>query len=296
MSGIVAQFRSAVVDRIVRSSIVVAGGTLATAALLSVSPTVLPAPPPGHKSINYVQEAHVTGLAVSSVTTAGITTATGNGVELGSIFYGGTGSTFTSFTDNGSGNAWTDSGLGTVNSAAGSGRAVAAANSNLNGKVGHTFTVTFSGSAFPALFAVEINQQNTSGMVDKTASISTNAVTTHTSGSTGTLTQANNIVVGFGGPDPGSAATTEANNDGTYTEIINVALVAGVSIGIIVAYKNVTATTAQTYSFTTNVARSCAGIVLALMEAGGAAASPLRKNSLLNGLSASGPFFANPLG
>lgn len=250
-----------------RSSMTVKGGSLNTKCEIIAQAKQAPPPIETHRSIAYTgQTAHAEAGAITAVVTPGITTSANNAIAIGGLFYN---TTFTSFTDSRS-NAFGDSGLGTISdSGAGTGKARAAYNSNLsNSGAGHTFTLTTAAASFPTIFVMEISGQDTTDMLDKTASLATSSATTHTSASTATTSQANELLFFNGGQRLVVATNTP---DASYTGLVNVA---DAEVG---GYKNVTATGTYNYSYTSANACSSAGILMTFKEAASAGTRvPLR--------------------
>lgn len=211
-----------------------------------------------------VQSVSAAGTAVDSITTGGITTTTGNLVVLDCYFYK-TGF-FSSVSDNGSANSWTNS-VADHTYAAGVVSARQYYNPNINGKAGHTFTLTMSAGApggnFPTLAVTEISGQAASPF-DVSAIVDDSSGTTHTTASTGTLAQANNLVLGMGGA--GQTATVSVSSPWTQLENISND---GNREGIVTAYQNVSATAALTFAYTTSNSVVASGHITVWKEAAG---------------------------
>ena len=154
-------------------------------------------------AIAVVQSTNVTGSSVTSVTTPGINTTTGNLIVLDNSYKT---NSYSSQSDNGTSNAWTNS--VSEQSIAGLAFGRENYNANINGKTGHTFTLTLSAAADCALIATEISGQAASPL-DQTAvgSGNSNSVQPNTA-ATATTSQANELLM---------EAVSQANANATYT-------------------------------------------------------------------------------
>ena len=128
---------------------------------------------------------------------------------------------------------------------------------------GHTaVVVTFAaGSGASAGMVVRVEEWSgvaTAGAVDKTNATATAASTSFTSGSSGTLSQASELVVGAVSQDSGNGSTvTGPASPWTNTTQLNAA---SASVGMVTGWQVVSATTAQTYSGT--IAPSAASVAV----------------------------------
>lgn len=116
---------------------------------------------------------------------------------------------------------------------------------NAVGGASHTFTFASSGGTIKTLFVLEIKGLKTSGSLDANPAHSVDTASPFTSNSTGALAQADEIVVS-GCILDGNGAITEANGFTIADSETN----GGVFWTGAMAYKIVSATTAQSTSFT----------------------------------------------
>lgn len=200
--------------------------------------------------------------AAASCTTAGVTTTTGN------LFIASAGyccAAFTSVTDN-KGNSYTDSVA--EQSDAGGGSSRQQYKESGAGGASHTFTLTgASGAFFGALSVTEVSGAATSGALDQTAGGITNpGDTSHTTNTTSTTTQANELLLGYG--STANVATFTTDTGAGWTELTNIATDADTE-GLITGYRIVSATGTFAYTYTTNVARDTTQGISTWKEASG---------------------------
>src|SRR6478736_3173372 len=101
---------------------------------------------------SYVQKAQAQGQGVTSITTVSMNTTTGNTVAV-SV---GSGPTFSSLTDNGTGNTVTAVAIDSFNPGGGQLDLTVKCLQNINGRAGHTFTVNFSVADYASMTATEL--------------------------------------------------------------------------------------------------------------------------------------------
>lgn len=115
-----------------------------------------------------------------------------------------------------------------------------------------TITVTFSGSTITqptVISALYVTGVQTSSPLDKTNSGTTSAGTTYASGTTGALTQANEIAIGFIGEYNASVTITEGSG---FTTLNSPRQGSGSNYNANLAYQIVSATTALNYQPSTS--------------------------------------------
>lgn len=162
---------------------------------------------------------------------------------------------FTSVADN-QGNSYANSIADTADASGGTIRQDYTASGT--GGASHTFTLTGSLSTFFATLSVIEVSGATASPLDQTAAAATAFGTSHTSPTTSTTAQANELLIGFGG---GIQITTFVNDGGAgWTERTNVATDAD-SEGIIVSSQVVSAASGYAYTFTTGTATNPAGAI-----------------------------------
>jgi hypothetical protein len=115
-------------------------------------------------------------------------------------------------------------------------------------RAGDTITVTFASGAAYAVRAVNLHAVKTSGAADKATAGASATSTAPSSGSTGTLAQADELELGLIATDGVTADTFTIG--GGFTTAGSVFNTATANIGLYPAYKIVTATTGDTYSAT----------------------------------------------
>ena len=140
-------------------------------------------------AIAVVQTVSVTGTSVTSVTTAGITTTSGNLVILDFAYNN---STYTSLADNKS-NTYTDS-VAEITGVSGS-KGRQQHSDSITGGASHTFTGTVVEFRSLQLVATEVSGQAASPF-DVSVTHDTAFSTTHATGNTPTTTQANELLTG----------------------------------------------------------------------------------------------------
>lgn len=131
--------------------------------------------------------------------------------------------------------------------------------------------VTFNaGTGTLLTMAVQVEEWSglaTSGAVDVDNSGANSSSTSWSSGSSGTLTNANELVVGaVYSSNPSSTLTTPGS---PWTELTQVTVTNTITSKLGTAYQVVTANTAQTYSGTQSTASANAAVVVTLKEAAG---------------------------
>lgn len=119
---------------------------------------------------------------------------------------------------------------------------------NGTGGASHTFTGTIGAAYFITISVSEISGAATSGALDKTATGSDFTHPTHTTSSTATTAQANELIVGYGG----SIDTDTFTIGGSYTERTNIAAVDLTTNGLVAGTRVVAATSTYAFDFTNN--------------------------------------------
>lgn len=208
------------------------------------------------------------GSTGSTITTGSVTTqSSGSTFVLGNGYYIGGSSTFTSNTDSKS-NGYSAVSVPEVNNAnviAGQERYIV----NGAGGAGHTFTLTCSGTAYPAIAMTEITGADTSTPFDKKATSTDASGTSHVSANTATLSQAAEFILGTG--IIGTASSGTVANPWIGLE----AIANGATEGIVTAYQIVAATTAVAFTWTSSVSSlACTWVSTWKEAAGGGAATP----------------------
>lgn len=199
---------------------------------------------PAHAAIAVVNAASCTAAVTDTCTTGAITSTTGNLFVASVMSYNV--STFVSVTDSKS-NTYTDSVAEVENHHMALRQQI-----KVNGAGGssHTFTFTGAASNYGSLAVLEVSGA-TATPFDQSAIGGNTAVTSHTSGSTATTSQANELLIGWGATPNTS---TYINDSGAgWTERANIEA-DGFSLGIICSSKVVSATSTYAYTFTTGSA------------------------------------------
>ncbi len=218
-----------------------------------------------HHSIAVVQSTHASGNNVSTITTPAITTTSANLIILDEYFYQKLqGST----TTDSKSNTWTNSIARYDSTNLGAQQYY---NANITGGASHTFTFNLTTNNFPAIAVTEVSG-HASSPFDQAATVADNSGTSHTTASTGTLAQANNLVMGFGGA--GGSATPSVS--APWTQLEQQAN-DGLHEGLVTGYKIVSATTAQSFTWATSASVEASGHVSIWKDAtpgGGGASCP----------------------
>lgn len=144
-------------------------------------------------AIAHSQTVKVVGdVNATAVTTAAITTTTGNLTVVVCIWFGA-GVTFTSMADS-KGNTWTQ--IGSQQTTSGNAKMRMYYAKNITGGASHTFTLTVSANnSYPLLFVSEFSGIDTTSPFDVQAA-TTGSSTTPSSGVTATRAQADELLVG----------------------------------------------------------------------------------------------------
>lgn len=225
-----------------------------------------------HHSIAVVQSVSAAGSVVSSITTANITTTPANLIIGDTNFYP-TGS-FLSFTDSKS-NSYTNN-IPEHGSVVGGREEY---NENIAGGSSHNFTLTLSGVGYPTIAVTEVSGHAASPF-DKSAIVEDASGTTHTTASTGTLSQAAELAIGMGYP----SSTSDLSVSAPWTQLENISN-NGSHGGIITAYQIVSANTALTFTFVTSVSLLSVGQISTWKQAaGGAVVAPVPPTLLMMGV------------
>lgn len=199
----------------------------------------------------------------TTCTTTGVTTTTGN------LFVASTGfccAAFTSVTDS-KGNSYTNA-IADITDAIG-GKSRQDYKENGTGGASHTFTLTGASAAFFGTMSVtEVSGAATSGALDKTATGITNpGATSHTTSSTATTAQANELLLGFGSTSAGPTTFTTDTGAG-WTEQTNISTDADTE-GLITGTRIVSATSTFAYTYTTAETRDATQGISTWKEASG---------------------------
>lgn len=162
-------------------------------------------------AIAHVQTVGAMGNAVTSVTTAPITTTSGNLLHVSISHYG----TFVSLTDS-KGNTWATANAEQGNTIGTFSRQLYA--KNCLGGASHTFTLTISSAQWPTLSVTEISGLDTSAPLHQASgAVAPSPTTEHSSGSI-TTTVNDTIMIGSCGTGD---ATTLHTNDPDFVERFN---------------------------------------------------------------------------
>jgi hypothetical protein len=125
---------------------------------------------------------------------------------------------------------------------------------NITGNASFTVTLNLSGSGYPSMVVREVSGADTSSPLDRTATVDTGATTSPTAGPTGTTSQANEMLLGFGTNDSGVNSYSVST---PWTQDQEIDYAAG-QIGTIAAHQNITSI--GTPSFSWRLANSAEGI------------------------------------
>jgi len=158
------------------------------------------------------------------------------------------------------------------------------------GSTNHSVTVNKAGQYF-IVTIIEVSGLALTGALDKTA---TNGPSTYTSGSTASVTAGAQYMLGAHGKSPGAApgntsvqdagwSLVDYKTDGSFHYLLTTQRIEAAASGTY-------ASSGTVQSFDDNVIATYLGAT-----GGGGGATPLRRNSSLSGLGASGPFFHDPL-
>jgi hypothetical protein len=189
-------------------------------------------------AIAFVQGVSAQGASVLSVTTGAITTTSGNLLIIGTAQF--TTANFGSVSDS---KTNTLNLVGGPVDGAGSDEARQYAAYNCTGGASHTFTQNCSPADFPTIIAAEVSGIALAAAADKTTT-GNETGTTHSTGTTAALTQADELVYCNGATH--SVGGSISNTDGSYTQ--DQAVVAGAGENAVSAYKIVAATTAVSWN------------------------------------------------
>lgn len=202
--------------------------------------------------------------AAASCTTTGVTTTSG------SLFVASTSyccDTFVSVTDsklNSYSNAVPDQADGSGGSVRQDYKAAG------TGGASHTFTVTGGSASFFASFSVfEVSGAASVSPLDQIAADTDTTDTNHSTPSTGTTSQANELLIGAGGTISTTTYTTDVGAG--WTEGFNVTT-DGDSEGIVTGYKVVSAIGTYAYTYTTGTSRVTSQVISTWKEAAVSAA------------------------
>lgn len=226
-----------------------------------------------HHSIAVVQSVSAAGSSVLSITTANINTTSANLIVGDNYYYAPGG--FSSFSDNKS-NSYT-------NNIAEYGTTVMGReyyNANIIGGSGHNFTSALNVSlGYPSVAVTEISGHDPSPF-DKSGTVDDVSGTTHTTSSTGTLSQAAELAIGMGGAGAVSTLSVSA----PWTQLQNISQ-DGSREGIITAYQIVSSTTALTFTWQSSASILSAGSISTWKQAaGGAVVAPVPPTLLMMGV------------
>ncbi len=191
-------------------------------------------------AIAFVQSVRIQGVNTTSATTSGITTTSGNAVILATAQF--TTARFNGVSDS-KGNAWGSPTGGPFDNSSGSDEVRQYLNGNITGGASHTFTQACSPADYPVLIAAEFSGFTAAPVADQTAT-GAQTGTAHSTSSTATLTDSNELVYANGAAN--SIGTPIQNTDGTFTQDQAEGGASGENA--ISAYKIVAATTAVSWN------------------------------------------------
>lgn len=207
--------------------------------------------------ITFVQSGSATSSGATSLTTAGITTTSGN-------FISAFGTSFTRTFSTTVGTQVADSKGNTFLGAWAGAQAGQFYAENITGGASHTFTLTPPGGSSACSFGVmEFSGVDTSSSIDKTASASSTTAP-RSSGATTTTSQASELLLGGSAQ---SHLTTFAYSSSTGGIWHDVALADSSPEGLIVAWQVVSVTGAYNYKFTEGSTLVNAGVGIATFKA-----------------------------
>lgn len=211
---------------------------------------------PAHAAIAVAQTVSCSSHAATSCTTGAVTTTNGSLFVASSSWMFHSLTSFTSVTDSKS-NAYTNAVPDTIDTA--SNEYVIRQDYKAAGAGGasHTFTATLGAAYYVSLSVIEVTGASSSPL-DQTAVGSDGNGTSHSTASTSTTAQANELLIG--NATAGDNITFTCG--GTYTERTNIPADAGTNTsGLLNCSRNVTS--ASTYAFdfsTSDLARTSSGI------------------------------------
>lgn len=198
---------------------------------------------PASAALAFVQKVSCAASASDTCTTASITTTTGNLIVVGAGYQE---DAFVSITDNKS-NTYIEA-IAEVACCSATNKGQQRYKANASGGASHTFTLTgASGSFYGEISVAEISGAATASPLDKTMT-GTETSTDHSSGSTATTSQANEILIGFGTSRDGATLTTDTGAG--WTEIDRYEATA--NIPLITGYRIVSATGTYAYTYTSS--------------------------------------------
>lgn len=204
---------------------------------------------PAHAAIAVVQTVSCEAQGATTCNAGPVTTTNGN------LFVASTSyccDTFTSITDNNSNvyvNAIADQADGSGGTIRQDYKAVG------TGGAGHTFTVTGASASFFATLSVQEVSGAAASPLDQTAADTDAISTSHSTPSTGTTAQADELLIGVGGTISTTTYTTDTGAG--WTEATNVATDAD-SEGMVTGYMVVSAVGTYAYTYTTGTGRATA--------------------------------------
>lgn len=196
---------------------------------------------PAHAAIAVAQVEQCSATAATTCTTGNLTTTNGNLFVVSTSYCC---DTFTSITDSKS-NAYTNSIADVTDNSGGKVRQDYKAGGT--GGATHNWTLTGGSSSFFGTISVMEVSGAAASPLDQIASFADiGGGTSHSTGNTPTTSQADELLIGFGG----TISTTTYTTDAGWTERLNVAT-DGSHEGIITGSQVVSATGAYAYTFTT---------------------------------------------
>lgn len=211
---------------------------------------------PAHAAIAVVQTVSCSSHAAASCTTGAITTTNGNLFVASSSWMFHSLVSFTSVTDSKS-NAYTNAIADTIDTASNEYTIRQDYKAAGSGGASHTFTATLSDAYFVSLSVIEVSGASSTPL-DQTATGADGNGTSHSTSSTSTTSQANELLIG--NSTAGDNITFTCG--GSYTERTNIPADGGVNTsGLLNCSRNVTSASTYAFDFSTSgLARTSSGI------------------------------------
>ena len=250
-------------DRLIRINFVPLKSVYTKVELICANKGIVRAPPSDHHSLAYVQVANAVGILVTSLSTAAITSTSGSLLVMNTGTFNDT--LFSSVSDS-LGNSWALN-IGPYGSLDSANTHATRQHSNNAGTrgAGHTFTIASTSNDYLNISVLEFTGQASGSVFDDGTAAGHGAggdPSPHETSNTGTLAQANEVLVGvfnFGSSEAGTITTT----GWTTTEAQN----GGASDGQITGYLIVSSTAPTNATFTTSSSTRWAAVIGTYKEA-----------------------------
>jgi hypothetical protein len=242
----------------------------------------------------FVQAVNAQANNAATVTSAGITTTSGNSIIAIACNENGRGDATTPFSDN-KGNTWTEAPNG-GNSSTGQIRIKVFSATNITGGSGHTFSYSESSAGFPSMVVLEFSGMTTATFGDVNANTqvaSSNAAQTINTGSMTTLNANDVIIAGLACGGAGAAANqsfSAVQGGGVYTIPTNGRNTNTSLTPIAAAYQIVSATATYQASAASGEGTndSLSAVIASFIQAAAAGFNPANSQNAVYGITDAG--------